>query len=67
MWNFASRPSTENYQQLAEQLRLAEQTQVHPALWPRRETVADRLRVMADDPHREQHVATYNALRLLLW
>ena len=67
MWNFASLPSAENYQQLAEQLCLAKHTQVHPALWQRRETVADRLRAMADDPQREQNVSAYHALRLLLW
>lgn len=67
MWNFASHPSAEDYRQLAEKLCLAEYTQVHPALWPRRETVADRLRTMADDPQREQNVSAYHALRLLFW
>lgn len=66
-WSFDIRPTSQHYQRLAEQLRLAEHTQVHPALWQRRETVADRLRAMADDPQREQNVATYHALRLLLW
>ena len=66
MWSFASRPTTENFRALAEQLRLAEPSQVHPALWQRRETVAARLCTMADHPQREQHVAAYHALRLLL-
>ena len=65
MWSFASRPTTESFRTLADQLRLAEHTQVHPALWQRREIVAECLFRMADDP--EQNASAYHALRLLVW
>ena len=48
MWMFAEKPSSEDFSALADHLPLAEPNEIHPALWPRREMIAQRLRAAAD-------------------
>jgi hypothetical protein len=67
MWKFASIPNSEHYRNLGEQLLLAESPQMHPALWQRRDTVAESLFKMAAAPQSERNVSTYHALSLLVW
>ena len=67
MFRFAKQPTARDFEALAERLADAQESALHPALWPTRVQVAQRLRQMAQQPEREANQSVYQALRLFVW
>ena len=69
---FVLHPCGRDFYRLAQHIAAARQEALHPALWPQRIRVAQRLRqigeaVGEEEAEREEHQAAYHALRLLVW
>lgn len=69
---FVLYPCGRDFYRLAQHIAAAPQEALHPALWPQRTQVAQRLRQMGEavgeeEAEREEHQAAYHALRLLIW
>ena len=64
---FVLRPTSQDYQVLAQHVSAAPPETLHSALQPKRAEVAQRLRQMGERPEQEAHQAAYQALRLLVW
>ena len=69
---FVLHPCSRDFYPLAQHNTAAPQETLHPALWPQRVQVAQRLRQIGEaigekEAEREEHQAAYHALRLLVW
>ena len=69
---FVQHPCGRDFYRLAQYIAAAPQEALHPALWPQRVQVAQRLRQIEEavgekEAEREEHRAAYHALRLLVW
>ena len=67
MWKFVEKPSAKDFCALADHLSVGEPNQLHPALLPRREMVAEKLRAVAENSATAPDPALYHTLRLLCW
>ena len=73
---FVLHPCGKDFYRLAQHIAAASPEMLHPALWPQRDQVAQRLRQIGEaireavgekEAEREEHQAAYHALRLLIW
>jgi len=64
MWKFTEQPTVEDFRALADHVADGDPKELHPALWPRREMVAEKLRVAAEKSAATPDPALYHTLRL---
>lgn len=67
VYQFAKKPTSDDFLSLESYLRMAGKDAIHPSLWETRERVADGLRDMSQQPIRQEYLSVYHALRLFVW
>lgn len=59
--------TSNDFRGLADQLKAASESALHPDLWLRRYAVADRLYQMSVEPQNYSHRSVYLAVKFLVW